>query len=106
MSIDPQYILESLMNISLPGKCVNDIPLIFAWEHCFSIDQYVLLLSDCFEFVSTNTSNFSKDGSMIYSSYCIDSPFSIFIFIGSIQAGWIRKMEESVVMWGNLPLHL
>jgi hypothetical protein len=30
------------MNISLLEKCVNDIPLISAREHCFSIDQSVI----------------------------------------------------------------
>jgi hypothetical protein len=43
MSTNMQYILEPIMNISLHGKCVNDIPMIYAWQHCFSINQYVIL---------------------------------------------------------------
>jgi hypothetical protein len=69
-----------------------------------SICHYVLLLSDCSESVSANTSNCSMDGSLICSSYCTDSPCSIFIFIGSLQARWLRKIPA--LMQSNLPLHL
>jgi hypothetical protein len=43
MFTDLQYILEPVMNISLAGKCVNDIPLISTLEHFFSINQFVIL---------------------------------------------------------------
>jgi hypothetical protein len=76
-----------------------------------SICYFVLLLSDCYESVSANASYCSKDGSTICSIYCTNSPCSIFIFIGSLQYGWLRKihvlMQSNILLhlWRHLPLH-
>jgi hypothetical protein len=62
------------------------------------------MLSDYIESVSANTSYYLKYGSLICSIYCMDSPYSTYIFIGSIHARWLKKIP--ILMQSNLPLHL
>jgi len=49
-----------------------------------------------------NTSWCLNDRSLNFNSYCIDSPYSIFILPGSLQARWLRKISSP--MQSNLHL--
>ena len=46
--------------------------------------QNVLLLTDCSEYVFSNSARCSKDGSLVCHNYHIDSPCLIFILLGSL----------------------
>jgi hypothetical protein len=107
-----EYMLEifhTIMNLCL--KSVNDIlrnfQLTFSYLHGdVFLKNYFLINHSVIHNLSsqniqTNTSNCLKDSSLICNSYFLDSPSSTFIFTRSLQARWLRKMDEATLMWSH-----